>query len=149
MASERYQKQLADPKWQRKRLEIFNRDNFHCTICDDDTVELHVHHKKYERDKKAHEYDDSNFVSLCAHCHKLLTYYQIDLDVSKMIAFRSSSEKMYFVFQKEDQRLNAITYNFSEDVFYQSSSFFESHIEYLLKFLNKIKENFTVKSETV
>lgn len=141
MVTTRYQKQLADPKWQRKRLEILQRDNFKCTLCDDDTVELHVHHKKYERGKKAHEYEDSNFTSVCAHCHQLLTYYKIDLDTSGMIAFRSSSEKMYLIFQKEEQRLNILIYNFTDDTFYQSSSFFEAHIEYLLKFLNKIKEN--------
>lgn len=64
-----YSDQLKSPKWQKKRLEILNRDNFKCKICGDIETQLHVHHKKYIKGCKAWEYPDDNFVSLCCHCH--------------------------------------------------------------------------------
>lgn len=64
-----YSRQLADPKWQKRRLEILERDNFKCQKCGDDKIELQIHHKEYQRGKKVYEYADDILVTLCAHCH--------------------------------------------------------------------------------
>lgn len=44
-----YAEKLKDPRWQRKRLEVFKRDNFTCTVkgCTNHTLPLHVHHIRY------------------------------------------------------------------------------------------------------
>ncbi len=42
-----YKEQLTHPNWQRKRLEIFQRDNFACTICGNTEHQLQVHHLYY------------------------------------------------------------------------------------------------------
>jgi len=39
-----YRRKLADPRWQKKRLEILERDGFECNSCGDSSTELHVHH---------------------------------------------------------------------------------------------------------
>lgn len=65
-----YQKQLADPKWQRKRLEIFQRDNFTCKRCGSTEKELHVHHNYYIFGKDAWDYPDDCYLTLCFECHK-------------------------------------------------------------------------------
>jgi len=65
-----YLKQLRDPRWQKKRLEILNRDNFTCQHCLCKDKELQVHHRYYEKDKLAWEYDDNCFITLCKDCHK-------------------------------------------------------------------------------
>lgn len=61
---------LNDPKWQRKRLEIMQRDDFTCQLCSDTETELQVHHKKYIAGLKPWEYEDKYLITLCINCHK-------------------------------------------------------------------------------
>jgi hypothetical protein len=68
-----YVEQLRDPRWQRKRLEIMQRDGFACQECLDDKSTLNVHHKVYRRGFKAWEYDPEHLVTLCEGCHKSIT----------------------------------------------------------------------------
>jgi 5-methylcytosine-specific restriction endonuclease McrA len=58
------------PHWQRKRLEIMQRDNFTCQHCGDTESQLHVHHKVYLSGKKYHDYPDELLITLCSSCHK-------------------------------------------------------------------------------
>ena len=64
-----YSDKLRSPQWQKKRLQILNRDKFTCKLCKDTETELHVHHKFYEKGKQPWEYPDNVFVTLCKHCH--------------------------------------------------------------------------------
>jgi hypothetical protein len=70
-----YSDKLRNPKWQRKRLEIFNRDNFCCVRCNDDKENLQVHHKKYFKNKDPWNYDNKHLETLCETCHFIATYY--------------------------------------------------------------------------
>lgn len=63
-----YAEKLRDPRWQKKRLEIFARDNFTCKVCGDDKNTLHVHHKEYNG-CEPWEYDNSLLDTICADCH--------------------------------------------------------------------------------
>lgn len=56
--------------WQKKRLEIMQRDEYACVSCGDDQKTLNVHHKTYRKGADPWEYDDDNFVTLCEECHK-------------------------------------------------------------------------------
>lgn len=60
---------LKDPKWQKKRLEILERDHFACQICFDGESELHVHHKSYRYGAMPWDYDNNLLVTLCKNCH--------------------------------------------------------------------------------
>lgn len=73
MAKISYKDQLRKPEWQKKRLEIMQRDNFTCQICLDNEETLQVHHKSYDKDKKAWEYGNDRLTTLCETCHKELT----------------------------------------------------------------------------
>lgn len=64
-----YSEKLRDPRWQRKRLEVFQRDNFTCTHCGDDLNELQVHHLDYEPGKEPWEYPIEFLTTHCAVCH--------------------------------------------------------------------------------
>ena len=64
-----YSDKLRNPKWQRKRLEIFERDGFTCTQCGDDKNELQVHHKIYIPDIQPWEYPNDVLITLCKKCH--------------------------------------------------------------------------------
>jgi len=70
MEKEDYAKLLKNPKWQRKRLEIMQRDNFECKKCRGSDVELNVHHKEYIKGKNPWEYEDDNLITLCVYCHQ-------------------------------------------------------------------------------
>jgi len=66
-----YGEQLKDPRWQKRRLEIMQRDNFTCRRCGNglnDGVSLNVHHFTY-RKCKPWEYFDYELVTLCENCH--------------------------------------------------------------------------------
>lgn len=66
---EEYYEKLKDPRWQKKRLQILERDNFTCQFCDDKESTLHIHHKYYE-EIEPWEHDNSALITLCEDCHK-------------------------------------------------------------------------------
>lgn len=66
-----YKEQLLDPRWQRRRLEILQRDDFTCRKCLSKDKTLHVHHTEYINGRMAWEYDNSYLKTLCADCHEL------------------------------------------------------------------------------
>lgn len=65
-----YGDKLRDPRWQRKRLKIYERDNFTCTVCGDDTTELQVHHLTYFPGIEPWDYPDKDLVTLCRKSHE-------------------------------------------------------------------------------
>jgi hypothetical protein len=65
-----YSDLLKDPRWQKKRLKILERDNFECQNCGSEDNTLHVHHYKYT--KTPWEIDQNYLVTLCKDCHELV-----------------------------------------------------------------------------
>ena len=65
-----YSDLLKDPRWQKKRLHIMERDEFTCQCCFDDKNTLNVHHKYYIANRKPWEYPDELLITLCENCHK-------------------------------------------------------------------------------
>jgi len=60
-----------DPRWQRKRLEILQRDDFKCQAeCGAAGKELHVHHFYYVSGRAPWEYPNDALITLCKDCHK-------------------------------------------------------------------------------
>lgn len=64
-----YAELLRDPRWQRKRLEILERDNWRCTECGDSGSTLHVHHIFYVSRRNPWEYLNGTLQTLCEVCH--------------------------------------------------------------------------------
>jgi len=70
MAKEKtYSEKLRDPRWQKKRLEVLQRDNFTCVKCEDSTTELHIHHLEYRGFIDPWEYELGEMETLCKVCH--------------------------------------------------------------------------------
>lgn len=65
-----YKEQIKSPKWQKRRLEIMQKDNFTCQLCGDTESMLNVHHLCYHKDSKIWEYEDWELITLCENCHK-------------------------------------------------------------------------------
>lgn len=74
-----YSDKLRDPRWQKKRLEIFERDGWICIICGSSQKNLHVHHNWYVRGLQPWEYNDSQLCTLCDGCHDKATKVQENL----------------------------------------------------------------------
>jgi 5-methylcytosine-specific restriction endonuclease McrA len=68
-----YRALLRDPRWQKKRLEIFQRDQWQCQQCGARHKELQVHHLRYASGAAPvppWAYPASALVTLCVDCHK-------------------------------------------------------------------------------
>lgn len=84
-----YAELLRSPLWQKKRLKIFERDNFTCQYCGSKERELQVHHRIYHKGVKPWEYDDSELITLCDRCHEVETdeknyHYDTFKDICKL-----------------------------------------------------------------
>lgn len=75
-----YWEKLKDPRWQKKRLEIMERDEFSCVDCDDDKSTLNVHHCYYKKGFEPWEYPDECYKTLCENCHNNRHDIRSDLD---------------------------------------------------------------------
>lgn len=64
-----YKEQIKSPEWQKRRLEIMQKDNFTCQICGRSDKTLNVHHLIYRVSSKIHEYTDKELITLCEDCH--------------------------------------------------------------------------------
>lgn len=79
-----YKTELLSGNWQKKRLEIMNRDEFRCRNCHA-SDNLTVHHLHYDPGLKLWEYDNESLVTLCNDCHNSLHKQLVKL--SGIIAF--------------------------------------------------------------
>lgn len=66
-----YSDLLKDPRWQKKRLQIMERDNFQCQICGDIDSTLNIHHLWYKQGVPPWEYENKHLVTLCETCHEI------------------------------------------------------------------------------
>ena len=72
MKTNGYSKLLRDPRWQKARLEILERDDWRCNMCGDDTQTLHIHHcNGYVKGRAPWDYPAEDLQTLCEPCHKL------------------------------------------------------------------------------
>lgn len=89
-----YSEKLKDPRWQRKRLEILERDDFTCRDCGDKDSTLHVHHCLYIRDNEPWDYDAKELRTLCEICHTTRAgiEHDVKLEFARLLALVTHSE---------------------------------------------------------
>lgn len=68
MANKTYSEKLKDPRWQRLRLEVMQRDEFKCRWCLDGSKTLNVHHLEYNGDPW--DTPIEHLITICEECHK-------------------------------------------------------------------------------
>lgn len=64
-----YSEKLRDPRWQRRRLEKLQAQDFACEGCTDTESTLHVHHRLYRKGADPWDYADNELAVLCEACH--------------------------------------------------------------------------------
>jgi hypothetical protein len=78
-----YAEKLKDPRWQRKRLEILERDDFTCQLCNDKTSTLHIHHHEYSHNPW--DIENEKLITYCEHCHYFIEYTKSMVFYNKII----------------------------------------------------------------
>lgn len=68
-SKDEYRAKLLDPRWQKMRLKVLERDEFTCKQCFDSESTLHVHHRWYQAGKEPWDYDPRGLLTLCETCH--------------------------------------------------------------------------------
>lgn len=71
-----YSELLRHPFWQKRRLEILQRDKFACRECTDKLSNLQIHHLYYIKDALPWEYPDEALITVCDLCHLKLEFYK-------------------------------------------------------------------------
>lgn len=62
-------KELASPKWKKKREEVFERYGKQCVECGS-TKNIQVHHLIYRKGHHLWEYNVNELIPLCKKCHQ-------------------------------------------------------------------------------
>jgi hypothetical protein len=65
-----YQDKLKDPRWQRKRLEVFQSADWRCQLCGETEKPLHAHHCYYQKRRDPWDYPPGAIIALCEDCHQ-------------------------------------------------------------------------------
>lgn len=102
-----YGEKLRSPKWQKRRLEILNRDQFTCRLCGDKESQLHVHHLRYEKGADPWDYNNGSLVTVCENCHDEL--HQVNFGESFLEAFIGGGidiDGLYIALQSLDMTVN-------------------------------------------
>lgn len=68
-----YVEKFKDPRWQRMRLAVFERDKWRCRKCHSTDKTLNAHHLYYLESHEPWEYDLSALLTLCEDCHEAET----------------------------------------------------------------------------
>jgi len=89
MTESTYTEQYKDPRWQKLRLRVLDRDNWKCQKCYDTDSTLHVHHLYCENGKSVWDYPLTCFVTLCEKCHDEETRWKKECVKNLIEAFTS------------------------------------------------------------
>lgn len=65
-----YSEKLRDPRWQKTRLLVMDRDEFTCKYCGFKEEEFNVHHLKYAGEPWEGDLEDK--ITLCRSCHRIV-----------------------------------------------------------------------------
>lgn len=101
-----YTDKLKDPRWQRKRLEIMQRDNWKCKLCGDEKTTLNVHHILYIKGLDPWEYDNKHLTTLCEECHNEVELLKKDgmpnFEQTEIFKRRAENGMLYFIIRHQD-----------------------------------------------
>lgn len=90
-----YSEVRRDPRWQKRRLEIMERDGWRCQHCGAKDKTLNVHHKGYAKGLMPWDYAGFCLVTLCEDCHGAEPEsLALVLDQLKYLTFRFSSAEL-------------------------------------------------------
>lgn len=121
-----YAEKLKDPRWQKKRLQILERDNWQCQKCGDGESTLNIHHIQYNGNPW--EANDDKLITVCEDCHteiERLKGKQIEFNKIQIVKKVTSEKQVKVLFIscpgifriliKDDHRKFISGFNLSND----------------------------------
>lgn len=117
MGKKTYSEKLRDPRRQKRRLEILQRDHFQCLLCGDPETELHIHHRYYTKNTEPWDYPDAALTTLCKHCHVIIGEVNpIELKIIRVLRSETQGEKeMLAVCEATNGRRGVALYRIVDD----------------------------------
>ena len=92
-----YSDKLKDPRWQKKRLKILERDDWTCQLCDDKETTLNVHHLKYTG-KNPWDAPSKDLITYCEHCHEVVEYFKkLKMDVVGIVKIGYNEDYIFVI----------------------------------------------------
>jgi len=102
-----YSEKLRDPRWQKKRLCVMQRDGFACRDCGDEKSTLQVHHCRYEKGYPW-EIENQFLLTLCESCHERRG--AIEKEVNRALQLAMAHMPIYAIeFRLMEQGPNSFT----------------------------------------
>lgn len=103
-----YSEKLRDPRWQKKRLKIMERDEFKCRLCGSGDKTLNVHHAYYRPKANPWDYPDEELTTLCEECHEVVgdIYETIGTILPSHSVFSTAYGQLTEVFRGSDPLLS-------------------------------------------
>jgi len=128
-----YAEKLKDPRWQARRLRVFERDQFSCRSCNDTKTELQVHHLKYNGEPW--QAPEENLITLCKHCHSAVETLKRSFNLDGH-SFKVIRPEIIFLAIPEGDvvHLFKIQYGFTEYVFSLAGSILKDFIHHIINF---------------
>jgi len=83
-----YFEKYKDPRWQKIRLKVLERDEWVCKKCYDPDSTLHIHHRYYLKNKEPWEYPLESLITLCEECHNYEKELRLGYEKSLLFALR-------------------------------------------------------------
>lgn len=99
-----YAEKLKDPRWQRVRLKIFERDCWRCRACGAEDKTLHVHHEAYRGEPW--DAPEEALKTLCEDCHS--KSHEPDMVLVSRSALNMDAATFRWIFQAEQQLVDSL-----------------------------------------
>lgn len=143
-----YAEKLLDPRWQKKRLQVLQRENFTCQLCKDTKTTLHIHHIYYADSGNPWDVDHTVLMCLCKHCHSVFEltkskdyfYFYIKKEQVSKLEWR-----LYYYYLDENSEYLFDVYAYNEKT--GKSSFIitlnEDKLSFMLNQITKDKKLFS------
>jgi len=108
MEKKTYLEKLKDPRWQKKRLEILERDKWTCQYCESTEKTLHVHHLHYSG-VDPWETNLDFLITACEDCHKYESEVRESFEKCLIMSLRTiglSAEDIFTFHYHLENKLN-------------------------------------------
>jgi hypothetical protein len=144
-----YYEKLKDPRWQKLRLEVMQRDDFACTRCGDKESTLNVHHWFYAKSGNPWDAEFGDMDTLCEDCHS-----HVESMISTCKTFIKLNKKFSFDEEIEINGYGKTVYigHLFRALFDNEGSLYKLAVDsfklYLIGIINGRKENSNAKQNT-
>jgi hypothetical protein len=112
-----YKEKLKHPLWQKKRLEILERDNFTCKLCQNKEETLHIHHHMYEWGKDPWDYNNDVLDTMCSTCHAVVEYIKMlnkEIVVAGIFRKQTQEGQIVYAILAEKQEIFLCAFRFHD-----------------------------------